>query len=132
MISLSLFLSVAIYLILFQSIYLSVLFLNLSIYLSIYLSISFSSNLSICLQLHWEIWKYLPWYTCWYVKKIEKHSNPKVMNLLIFFFYFLRTVGLISIFANGPEDLCSIPGRVIPKTQKCFLMVPCLTLRIIR
>ena len=26
----------------------------------------------------------------------------------------------------------SIPGRVIPKTQKCYLMPPCLTLSIIR
>ena len=32
------------------------------------------------------------------------------------------------VFANGSEDLGSIPGRVIPKTQK---MSPCLTLNII-
>ena len=25
------------------------------------------------------------------------------------------------VFANGPEDLGSIPGRVIPKTQKIVL-----------
>ena len=25
------------------------------------------------------------------------------------------------VFTNGPEDLCSIPGRVIPKTQKMVL-----------
>ena len=27
----------------------------------------------------------------------------------------------LSVFANGPEDLCSIPGRVIPKTLKMVL-----------
>ena len=25
------------------------------------------------------------------------------------------------VFANGPGDRCSIPGRVIPKTQKMVL-----------
>ena len=34
--------------------------------------------------------------------------------------------------ANGPGDQGSIPGRVIPKTQKWYLMLPCLTLTIIR
>ena len=28
---------------------------------------------------------------------------------------------MIRMFANGPEDLGSIPGRVIPKTQKVVL-----------
>ena len=32
------------------------------------------------------------------------------------------------VFANGPGDLGSIPGRVIPKT----LIPPCLTLSILR
>ena len=33
-----------------------------------------------------------------------------------------RTVGLgVRVFANGPGDLGSIPGRVIPKTQKMVL-----------
>ena len=44
------------------------------------------------------------------------------------------------LFANGPGDQGSIPGRVIPKTQKKkkkakkkkkkkrYLMLPCLTL----
>ena len=32
------------------------------------------------------------------------------------------------VFANGPGDLGSIPGRVIPKTLKWYLMPPCLTL----
>ena len=27
----------------------------------------------------------------------------------------------VRVFANGPGDLCSIPGRVIPKTQKMVL-----------
>ncbi len=28
---------------------------------------------------------------------------------------------MVSVFANGPRDLSSIPGRVIPKTQKMVL-----------
>ena len=35
-----------------------------------------------------------------------------------------------SVFANGPGDWVSIPGQVIPKTQKWYLMPPCLILRI--
>ena len=35
------------------------------------------------------------------------------------------------VFANDPEDQGSIPGRVIPKTQKWYLILPCLTLGII-
>ena len=35
---------------------------------------------------------------------------------------FLPDIGLrVSVFANGPGDLGSIPGRVIPKTQKMVL-----------
>ena len=38
------------------------------------------------------------------------------------------------VFANGLGDWDSIPGRVMPKTQKkkWYLMLPCLTLSIIR
>ena len=35
-------------------------------------------------------------------------------------------------FANGPEDLGSIPGRVIPKILKWYLIPSCLTLSNIR
>ena len=36
------------------------------------------------------------------------------------------------VFANGPRDMGSIPGRIIPKTLKWYLMLPCLTLINIR
>ena len=36
------------------------------------------------------------------------------------------------VFANGPGDRGSILGRVMPKTQKRYLMLPYLTLSIIR
>ena len=39
---------------------------------------------------------------------------------------------LLSVFANGPRDLGSIPGGVIPKTLKYYLMPPCSTLTNIR
>ena len=36
--------------------------------------------------------------------------------------YFIPDIGLgVRVFANGPGDLGSIPGRVIPKTQKMVL-----------
>ena len=44
-----------------------------------------------------------------------------------------RDIGpAVRVFANGPGDLGSIPGRVIPKTLKMVLDTPCLTLSIIR
>ena len=39
---------------------------------------------------------------------------------------------MVRVFANGPGDLGSIPGQVKTKTQKWYLMLPCLTLSIIR
>ena len=39
---------------------------------------------------------------------------------------------MVRVFANGPGDRGSIPDRVIPKTQKWYLIPPCLTLSIIR
>ena len=36
------------------------------------------------------------------------------------------------VFANCPGDLGSIPGRVIPKTLKWYLIITCLTLGNIR
>ena len=42
------------------------------------------------------------------------------------------TIGRMSrVFANGPVDQSSIPGRVIPKTKKWYLMPPWLKLSII-
>ena len=38
---------------------------------------------------------------------------------------------MVSVFENGAGDLGSIPGRVIPKTQKSYFMPLCLTLSII-
>ena len=45
-----------------------------------------------------------------------------------------RLIGLVGrVFANGPGNQGSLPGRVIPKTLKeLYLIPPCLTLSIIR
>ena len=37
-----------------------------------------------------------------------------------------------SVFANNTGDRSSISSKVIPKTQKCYLMPFCVTLRMIR
>ena len=50
-------------------------------------------------------------------------ADPKILCFLAL---------AVRMFANGPGYLGSIPGRVIPKTQKWYLMPPCLILSIIR
>ena len=46
-------------------------------------------------------------------------TTEKIPIIRGFFFYFNRLIGLVSrVFANGPGNLGSIPGRVIPKTLK--------------
>ena len=39
---------------------------------------------------------------------------------------------MVKVFANGTGDRGSVPDRVIPKTQKWYLMPTCSTLSIIR
>ena len=53
-----------------------------------------------------------------------------MLNLIIYQFilfndFFIDLMG--RVFANDPGDWGSIPGRVIPKTHKSYLMPPCLT-----
>ena len=46
---------------------------------------------------------------------------------------YIYAIGVVNrVFTNGPGDRGTILGRVIPKTQKRSLMLPCLTLTIIR
>ena len=65
-------------------------------------------------------------------------SNWKRICLLfteitIYFLLFLPDMDMmVSVFTSCPGDWGSIPGRVIPNTQKWYLMLPCLTLSIIR
>ena len=41
--------------------------------------------------------------------------------------YINRSIGLMSrVFANGPGDRASIPGRVVPKTQEMVLDIALL------
>ena len=53
------------------------------------------------------------------------HRNPNFVSIfywILFKIVLLPDIGLaIRVFANGPGDLGSIPGRVIPKTQKMVL-----------
>ena len=42
--------------------------------------------------------------------------------IYIYIYIYTPDIGLgVRVFANGPGDLGSIPGRVIPKTQKMVL-----------
>ena len=52
------------------------------------------------------------------------------MNPLIQVKLYQYTIGLVGrVFANGPEDLGSIPGRVISKTLKMVLDTSLLNTR---
>ena len=52
-------------------------------------------------------------------KSLGYHNS---IDILINFVYIIPDIGLgVRVFANGPGDLVSIPGRVIPKTQKMVL-----------
>ena len=68
--------------------------------------------------------------------RLESHPSTQLFNLYLdldFKFLYGFSVGLMSrVFANGPGDRGSIPGRVIQKTKKWYLMQPCLILSIIR
>ena len=51
---------------------------------------------------------------------IESQSPRPLANIYIYIY--IPDIGLgVRVFANGPGDLGSIPGRVIPKTQKMVL-----------
>ena len=58
---------------------------------------------------------------------VDKKNISKIIIFFFFFFFFFfildkPDIGLgVRVFANGPGDLSSIPGRVIPKTQKMVL-----------
>ena len=56
------------------------------------------------------------------------------MHLLIVIKYtHIPDIGImVRVFVNGPGNLGSIPGHVISKTQKLYLIPLCLTLSIIR
>ena len=43
------------------------------------------------------------------------------ISVLIYFVMKPDIGMMVRVFTNGPEDLGSIPGRVIPKTQKMVL-----------
>ena len=65
----------------------------------------------------------------WHVEAINKLVLYTIVNLILI----NRGIGQMSkVFANGPGDRSSIQSQVIPKTKKWYLMLPCLTLRIIR
>ena len=54
--------------------------------------------------------------------KIPLNINSDKVENFNFLLYFNRDIGpAVRVFANGPGDLGSIPGRVIPKTLKMEL-----------
>ena len=79
--------------------------LSLSIYIYIYIYICVCVCVCVCITVTWSsIEKQRKGYVLPFLRKVTSES-PRITEA----------------FANGPGDLGSIPGRVIPKTQK---MVP--------
>ena len=66
---------------------------------------------------------------------IKYVSMKKCCCIYIYIYIYIYTLSLIlstywvRVFANGPGDLGSIPGRVIPKTQKMVLDASLLNTR---
>ena len=59
---------------------------------------------------------------CW--KYIDRKQNCNTLNIYSNLFWSRYTgniVMMVRVFTNGLGDLCSIPGWVIPKTQKMVL-----------
>ena len=57
---------------------------------------------------------------CSSAEKTISHFNLFLLSILLLIL--IGGIGLVGwVFANGPEDLGSIPGRVIPKTLKMVL-----------
>ena len=60
----------------------------------------------------------------YFFKNLSLHFYITLLFLKIYhyiFTYFIITGPAVRVFANGPGDLGSIPGRVIPKTLKMEL-----------
>ena len=53
----------------------------------------------------------------WYYHRITMTH----IYIYIYIYIYIRTGSLDRVFPNGPGDLGSIPGRVIPKTRKMVL-----------
>ena len=72
-----------------------------------------------CINRIWDLRIYNGWYII----------NPNETRTTGFY----RDIDLMSrVFTNGPGNQGSIPGRVVPKTQKRYLMTPCFTLSNLR
>ena len=53
---------------------------------------------------------------------MEPSDRPRLKGENFTYIMLYRLIGLVGrVFANGPEDLCLIPGRVIPKTLRMVL-----------
>ena len=58
----------------------------------------------------------------------ENYHITITWDMYRIYYYMQPDIGMmVRVFANGPGDLGSIPGRVIPKTQKMVLDASLLT-----
>ena len=75
---------------------------------------------------HTTVWKLigLVWFNGIWTTVVYLMSNAVYIYIYIYIYIysFWPDIGLaVRVFANRPGDLGSIPGRVIPKTQKMVL-----------
>ena len=68
-----------------------------------------------------------------HTEKLWYNETVCLWMTIYVYIYIYIFIGIVSrVFANRPGDWGSIPGQVIPKIQKWYLMPPWLILRIIR
>ena len=54
-------------------------------------------------------------------------KSTKIILQIVFYYCLIPDIGMmVRVFTNGPGDEGSIPGQVIPKTQKMVLDAPLL------
>ncbi len=69
---------------------------------------------------------------CYSLPLTDRHRWQDISKLMDYAPLINGTSWMSRVFANGPRDRSSIPGPVISKTPKWYLMPPCLTFSIIR
>ena len=80
-----------------------------------------------------------PWYSCYWKGKLritldcghQQLDSIKYFYEIIPYTYIIPGIGMmVRVFTNGPGDLVSILGRVIPKTQKMVLDTSLLNIQL--
>ena len=107
-------------------------YIHLYIYIYIYIYIYKQVNSPLLhIYIYIYIYTHLNIYMHTYIY-VYKHTHSHTHTHIYIYIYSFTHGMMVRMFAVSPGDLCSFPSRVIPKTQKWYVMPPCLTLSNIR